>query len=79
MRQQLECVEFFLGVDEEPTKCLCVGIKEQASTGGIAVCVCYRPPEQQEQVDEALYRQLDIASGSQALVLMFNFNHPNIC
>ncbi|KAK4812684.1 hypothetical protein QYF61_012194 [Mycteria americana] len=38
-----------------------------------------RPPNQEGQADEALYRQTGAASGSQALVLMGNFNHPDIC
>ena len=52
--------------------------------------VYYRPPDQEEevdeesrnkrklQVDEAFYRQLQAASQSQALVLMGDFNHPDI-
>ena len=31
-----------------------------------------------EEVDEAFYRQLQVASQSQALVLMGDFNHPDI-
>ncbi|GAB0209860.1 hypothetical protein GRJ2_003451700 [Grus japonensis] len=38
-----------------------------------------RPPDQEEEVDEAFYRQLEVASRSQALVLMGDFNHPGIC
>ncbi|KAM9608247.1 uncharacterized protein ACIBXB_000772 [Morphnus guianensis] len=41
--------------------------------------VCYRPPDQEDQTDEAPYRQLGAASHSQALVIMGKFNHPNIC
>lgn len=67
---ELEHTELCLGMDEEPTECLWVGIKEQTSTGDFAVCVCYRPPEQQEQMHEALYRQIEVTSHSQALVLM---------
>ena len=40
--------------------------------------VYYRPPEQEEEVDEAFYRQLQAASQSQALVLMGDFSHPDI-
>ncbi|GAB0207738.1 hypothetical protein GRJ2_003239500 [Grus japonensis] len=32
-----------------------------------------------QEVDEAFYRQLEVASQSQALVLMGDFNHPDIC
>ncbi|GAB0175730.1 hypothetical protein GRJ2_000038200 [Grus japonensis] len=38
-----------------------------------------RPPDQEEEVNEAFYRQLEVASRSQALVLIWDFNHPDIC
>jgi len=40
--------------------------------------VYYRPPDQEEQIDEAFYMQLQAAPQSQALVLMGDFNHPDI-
>ncbi|GAB0180798.1 hypothetical protein GRJ2_000545100 [Grus japonensis] len=79
VNDQLECMELHLGMDEEPTKSLWVRIKGRAGTGDIIVWVCYRPPDQGDQADEALYRQIGAASRSQALVLMGNFNHPDIC
>ena len=54
-------------------------IKGQPHTGDNVVGVYYRPPDQEEEVDEAFYRQLKVASQSQALVLMGDFNHPDIC
>ncbi|GAB0209762.1 hypothetical protein GRJ2_003441900 [Grus japonensis] len=72
-------MELHLGMDEEPTESLWVRIKGSTGTGDIIVGVCYRPPNQEDQVDEALYRQIGAASRSQALVLMGDFNHPNIC
>ena len=60
-------------------KSLWVRIKGRAGTGDIIVGVCYRPPDQEDQADEALYRQIGAASCSQALVLMGDFNHPDIC
>jgi len=44
----------------------------------ITVGVYYRPPDQEEEIDEAFYRQLQAASQSQAPVLMGDFNHPDI-
>jgi len=41
------------------------------------VGVYYRPTDQEKQVDEAFYRQQQVASQSQALVLMGDFNHPD--
>ncbi|KAK4831293.1 hypothetical protein QYF61_016763 [Mycteria americana] len=59
VNDQLECMELHLGMDEEPTKSLWVRIKGRAGTGDIVVGVCYRPADQEYQVDEALYRQID--------------------
>jgi len=66
-------------LDEEPTESLWVKIKGRAGTGDTTVGVCYRPPDQDERVDEALCRHIGKASHSKALVLMGDFNHPNIC
>lgn len=41
------------------------------------VSVYYRPPDPEEEANEALYGQLEVAS--QALVLRGDFNHPGIC
>jgi len=41
--------------------------------------VYYRPPDQEEEVDEAFCRWLKVASQSQVLVLLGDFNHPGIC
>ncbi|GAB0206583.1 mitochondrial enolase superfamily member 1 [Grus japonensis] len=72
-------MELHLGMDEEPTESLWVRIKGRAGAGDIIAGVCYRPPDQRDRVDEALYRQIGAASCSQALVLMGDFNHPDIC
>jgi len=42
------------------------------------VGVYYRTPDQEEEVDEAFYRQLQAASQTRALVLMGDFSHPDI-
>ncbi|GAB0207135.1 mitochondrial enolase superfamily member 1 [Grus japonensis] len=54
-------------------------MKGQANMGDTVVGVYYRPPDQEEEVDEAFYRQVEVASQSQALVLMGDLNHPDIC
>ncbi|GAB0176173.1 calcium-independent phospholipase A2-gamma [Grus japonensis] len=79
VNDQLECMELHLGMDEEPTESLWVRIKGRAGAGDIIAGVCYRPPDQGDRADEALYRQTGAASCSQALVLMGDFNHPDIC
>lgn len=40
---------------------------------------CYRLPEEEEEANEVLYRQLEVAAQSQALVLVENSNHLDIC
>lgn len=56
-----------------------VRIKGQVNMGDTVVCVHYRPPDEEEEVDEAFYRQLEVALWSQALILMGDFSHPDIC
>jgi len=78
VKEQLECIELCLGADEERVESLWVRIKGQAHMGDITVGVYYRPPDQEEEIDEAFYRQLQTASQSQVLVLLGDFNYPDI-
>ncbi|PKU35905.1 hypothetical protein llap_13795 [Limosa lapponica baueri] len=78
VNEQLECMELHLGMDEDPTKSLWVKIKGNTGAGDVTVGVCYRPPDQGDRADEALFRQIGAASRSQTLVLMGDFNHPDI-
>jgi len=64
VREQLECIQLCLGADEERVESLKVRIKGQPHMGDITVVVYYRPPDQDEKVDEAFYRQLKVASQS---------------
>ncbi|GAB0182690.1 mitochondrial enolase superfamily member 1 [Grus japonensis] len=43
------------------------------------VGVCYRPPNQGEEVDEVFYKQLAEVSQSLALVIVRDFNLPDVC
>ncbi|GAB0210021.1 mitochondrial enolase superfamily member 1 [Grus japonensis] len=79
VNDHLECMELHLGMEEELTESLWVRIKGRAGAGDIIVGVSYRPPDQGDRADEAFYRQIGAASCSQALVLMGDFNHPDIC
>jgi len=56
-----------------------VRIKGQANIGDTVVGVYCRPPSQEEEVDEAFYKQLEVASWFLELVLMGDFNCPDIC
>lgn len=57
-------------MDGEPSESFWVNIKEQTSMGVVVVCVCCRPPDQEQQVAEVLYRQIGAALCLQALVFM---------
>lgn len=46
--------------------------------GDTVVSVYYRPPDQEEEVDELFHRQLKVDSGSQALILMVDLNYSKI-
>jgi len=61
VNDQLKCMELHLEVDEDLTESLWVRIKGRAGTGEIIVGVCYRPPNHEDQMDEALYRQIGAA------------------
>jgi len=62
--EQLECTELCLGANEEGVESIWVRIKGQPHMGDVIVGVYYRPPDQEEEVDEAFYKQLEVASQS---------------
>jgi len=78
VREQLECTKLCLGVDEEQGKSLWVRNEGQTNMGDTVVDVYCRPPDQEDEVKVDFYRQLKIASQPQALVLVGDFNHPDI-
>ncbi|RMC18223.1 hypothetical protein DUI87_05104 [Hirundo rustica rustica] len=55
--------------NEDGVECLWVRFKGKVNKDGILLGVCYCPPNQEEEVDNLLYKQLDNVSGSLALVL----------
>lgn len=55
-------MELCLKTDEEPPESLWVRISGQTHMDNIAVGVCYIPPGQEEDVDEAFFRQVKDAS-----------------
>ena len=79
VREQLECIKLHLGEGDVLLKTLGMRIKGQTSMGNTIAGVYYRPPDQEEEVDEAFYKQLETASQSQVLVLIGDFNYPDIC
>lgn len=63
VRRQLECMLLCLGMDDEPAESLWVRFKVQACMDGTVVglkTTCQ--PDQEEKVDEAFYKQQEIAS-----------------
>ncbi|TRZ07325.1 hypothetical protein HGM15179_019139 [Zosterops borbonicus] len=65
--------------NEDGVECLWVRIKGKANKADILLGVCYRPRNQEEEVDNLFYKQLETVSGSSALVLVGDFNLPDIC
>ncbi|KAK4831897.1 hypothetical protein QYF61_020044 [Mycteria americana] len=64
---------------DDRVECLWVRIRGKANKADIVVGVCYRPPSQDEETDELVYKQLGEASRSLTLVLVGDFNLPNLC
>ena len=54
-------------------------IKAKANKIDITVGVCYRPPNQDEEVDKTLCRELGEVLRSLPLVLVGDLNSPHIC
>ncbi|TRZ20521.1 hypothetical protein HGM15179_006655 [Zosterops borbonicus] len=65
--------------NEDGVECIWVRIKGRANKADILLGVCYCPPNQEEEVDNLFYEQLETVSESSALVLVGDFNLPNIC
>ena len=51
----------------------------RANKANILVGLCYRPPNQDEETDEAFYKQLAEVVPLSALLLMRDLNFPEIC
>ncbi|KAK4825574.1 LOW QUALITY PROTEIN: hypothetical protein QYF61_000573 [Mycteria americana] len=77
VRECLDSLELDDGDDR--VECLWVRIRGKANKADIVVGLCYRPPNQDEETDELFYKQLGEASRSLALVLVGDFNLPDVC
>ncbi|KAK4829261.1 hypothetical protein QYF61_002653 [Mycteria americana] len=77
VRECLDSLELDDGDDR--VECLWIRIKGKANKADIVVGVCYRCPNQDEETDELFYKQLGEASRSLALVLVGDFNLPDVC
>lgn len=58
---QLKSMVLPLGMDEDPTESLWDRTKGREWTEDITVRVCYRPPKQEDQMEEVIYRQIKAA------------------
>ncbi|KAK4812899.1 hypothetical protein QYF61_027293 [Mycteria americana] len=79
VKENLECIEVNCGDCGSPIKCLWVKIRGVISKGDLTVGICYQPPNQDDKANEPIFGSLKQASGQQNLVLMGNFNYPDIC
>jgi len=77
MLRKNECLESNHG--EDWVEGLWVRIKRKADVTDIILGVCYRPPNQDEEVSKILHRQLGEVSQSLSFVLIGDFNFPDIC
>ena len=67
LKKDYECVKIN-NVDDR-VESIWIRIKAKANKTDVTVGVCYRPPTQDEEVDERLYKQLDEVSRSPPLFL----------
>ncbi|RMC11217.1 hypothetical protein DUI87_12132 [Hirundo rustica rustica] len=65
--------------NEDGVECLWLRIKGKAIKAHILLGVCYGSPNKEEEVDKLFYKQLENVSGSSALVLVGDFDLPDIC
>jgi len=77
VRDCFNCIE--LKVCDDKVECLWVKMRGKASKADILLGVGYRPPNQDEEVDDVFCKRLAEVSQSLALVLMGDFNLPDIC
>ncbi|CAM2116169.1 unnamed protein product [Caretta caretta] len=79
VREQHDCSVLQYGTGKKPVESLWVKFRGENNKGDVMVGICYRSPDQEDEVDEAFFGQLIEVSRSQALLLMGDFNHPDIC
>ncbi|TRZ07386.1 hypothetical protein HGM15179_019724 [Zosterops borbonicus] len=77
IREALDAMD--IETNDNAVECLWVRIKGKANKADIVLGACYRPPSQEEDVDNLFYKQLENVAGSPALVLVGDFNLPDIC
>uniref|UniRef100_K7EZ11 Endonuclease/exonuclease/phosphatase domain-containing protein n=1 Tax=Pelodiscus sinensis TaxID=13735 RepID=K7EZ11_PELSI len=71
--------EVEMNVGDSCVESLWVKLKGVKNEGDVMLGIYYRPPSQVEEVDEAFFKQLTKLSKAQDLVVMGDFNYPDIC
>ena len=77
VKESFDCLE--LNDGDGRAECLQVRIRGKTDKADIMLGVCYRAPNQDEEADKVFCKQLGEVSRSLALVLMGNFNLPDVC
>jgi len=77
VRDCFDCIE--LDDCDDQVEYFWVKMRGKANKADILLGVCSRPPKQDEEVNEVFYKRLAEVSQSLALVLMGDFNLPDIC
>jgi len=76
IRDCFDCIE--LDDCGDKVEGLWVKMRGKANKADILLEVCHRPPNQDEEADEVFYKRLAEVSQSLALVLVGDFNLPDI-
>ena len=77
VRDGFDCIE--LNDCDDKVESLWVKMRGKANKADVLLGVCYRPPSQDEEADEVFCKRLAEVSQSLAVVLMGDFNLPDIC
>jgi len=77
VRDGFDCIE--LNDCDDKVECLWVKTRGKANKADNLLGVCYRPPNQDEEVDEIFCKRMSEISQSLALVLVEDFNLLDIC
>lgn len=64
---------------DKPLESLWVRIRGQTNIHSVVVGVCYRRPDQEEEAEEVVFKQLKKGSQVHVLVLMGDFYHIDNC
>ena len=76
VRDCFDCTE--INSCDDKVECLSIKMEGKTNKADILLGVCYRPPNQDEEVDEVFYKRLAEVSQMLALLLM-DFNLPDLC